>query len=230
MKLLTTNNTTTDERGVFIRMSTYADDEEEAPAATTEVGEDNDEGGQDSDDSKVYEVEEVKSKRTRGGRIEYLVGWIGYGEDEDEWVSIDCLGNCMEHVQKFENELEQVEVERNEALASKKRAETKRKVAQEDAQVDPLSEYEQERQGRISRNEHAIASLGILESKAELEGKKPNGQQIARDDILLVSPPNNPETEAEAGTDTEVHHQNLMDVFLNPLVYVNMYRRLILGN
>ena len=38
------------------------------------------------DDPGVYHVERLVDRRTRrGGRVEYLVRWRGYGEEDDTW-------------------------------------------------------------------------------------------------------------------------------------------------
>ena len=61
----------------------------------------------DTEEWKSYEVEKMVKKRTRkyGNRpvAQYLIRWLGYGPEYDEWRSLAALGNCMELVEEFES-------------------------------------------------------------------------------------------------------------------------------
>ena len=44
-----------------------------------------------------YEVERIlksRKARGRGGKKQYLVRWLGYGEEHDSWIHKDNLGNA----------------------------------------------------------------------------------------------------------------------------------------
>ena len=60
----------------------------------------------DTEEWKSYEVEKVVKKRIRryGNRpiAQYLIRWLGYGPEYDEWRSLSALGDCMELVEEFE--------------------------------------------------------------------------------------------------------------------------------
>ena len=55
----------------------------------------------DTEDDNQYEVEKVLNKRKRGGRVHYLVKWLGYGDEDNTWESEDNL-DCDEKIAEFE--------------------------------------------------------------------------------------------------------------------------------
>ncbi|XP_041847478.1 chromodomain Y-like protein isoform X1 [Melanotaenia boesemani] len=51
---------------------------------------------------ELYEVERIVDRRkTRKGRVEYLVRWRGYGTDGDTWEPESHLSTCMSYVHEF---------------------------------------------------------------------------------------------------------------------------------
>ena len=60
----------------------------------------------DTEHFKSYEVEKLVKKRVRKyGRTpvtQYMVRWLGYGPEYDEWRSISALSDCLELVEQFE--------------------------------------------------------------------------------------------------------------------------------
>jgi Integrase zinc binding domain/Chromo (CHRromatin Organisation MOdifier) domain len=54
-------------------------------------------------DDEEYEVQKIVGKRTRKGRTEYLVQWLGYGDEDNTWEETANL-SCPERIQEFETE------------------------------------------------------------------------------------------------------------------------------
>jgi hypothetical protein len=53
--------------------------------------------------AQEFEVERILGKRQRGGRTEYRVKWMGYGEDDISWEPADHVeGGAQDAIQEFE--------------------------------------------------------------------------------------------------------------------------------
>ena len=50
-----------------------------------------------------YEVEAIKDKRINDGKIEYLIKWAKYKDDESTWEPIENLENSKELIEEYEN-------------------------------------------------------------------------------------------------------------------------------
>ncbi len=51
-------------------------------------------------------VEKILDKRWRYGKIEYLLKWVGYSDDQNSWEPEENL-HCQELIKDFEEQLEQ---------------------------------------------------------------------------------------------------------------------------
>ena len=71
--------------------------------ATNEVILIEDSASEDDDDTE-YEVEKVLHKRKKGGRVHYLVKWLGYGNKDNTWEPEDNL-DCDEKIEEFEKKI-----------------------------------------------------------------------------------------------------------------------------
>lgn len=61
-----------------------------------------------STDAMEYEIERLLNKRVtkrgRGLSTQYLVRWLGYGPEFDEWYNVKDLGNAQELIEDYEQE------------------------------------------------------------------------------------------------------------------------------
>ncbi|KAL2623923.1 hypothetical protein R1flu_008168 [Riccia fluitans] len=51
----------------------------------------------------VYFLEAIRKKRTRKGKVEYLVKWLGYAEKDNTWEPYGNIAACSDHLADFEN-------------------------------------------------------------------------------------------------------------------------------
>lgn len=57
--------------------------------------------GEEEESGDYYEVDEVRDRRTRRGKVQYLIHWKGYGSDDDTWEDESGL-NCDELIRQFQ--------------------------------------------------------------------------------------------------------------------------------
>merc|ERR1712216_50649 len=62
------------------------DTQEKAAVEEEEVvDDDEDEGEEETGDEGDYEVETIEGSRSKNGRTEYYVRWVGYGDNDRTW-------------------------------------------------------------------------------------------------------------------------------------------------
>ena len=51
-----------------------------------------------------YEVEEILGVRTRHGKLQWLVKWVGYGNEHNTWEPKENLMHCQRKLEEFYRE------------------------------------------------------------------------------------------------------------------------------
>ena len=76
-----------------------------------------------NNDSEIeYEVEKIKDKRIINGKIEYLIKWMNYTDEESTWEPIENMKNSKLLIEEYENQHlnEENESNQNNKLGKKK--------------------------------------------------------------------------------------------------------------
>jgi hypothetical protein len=45
--------------------------------------------------SEIYQIKKILKSRTRKGKRQLLVRWLGYNSDFDSWVSVEDINNAQ---------------------------------------------------------------------------------------------------------------------------------------
>ncbi|XP_039123088.1 chromo domain-containing protein LHP1 [Dioscorea cayenensis subsp. rotundata] len=67
-------------------------------------------GGEVEDDvpkleDGFYEIEDIRKKRIRKGKLQYLIKWRGWPETANTWEPLENLGSCSDFIDAFEERL-----------------------------------------------------------------------------------------------------------------------------
>lgn len=81
-----------------------------------------------SETGEEYVVEKILDKRVVSGKVEYLLKWKGYGDEDNTWEPEDNLG-CPELIQAFEKQWEENQRKKKLEKDAKKRGSEKRTAA-----------------------------------------------------------------------------------------------------
>jgi len=95
-------------------------------------------GSDGEEEEEEYSVEKILDKRTKGGKVEYLIKWEGYPDSENTWEPQDNL-DCPEIISAFEAKKS---AKKEEPKKRKKEAEApaptkKKKVVEDDDDTKP---------------------------------------------------------------------------------------------
>ncbi|CAF0857369.1 unnamed protein product [Rotaria sordida] len=78
----------------------------------------------ESESENEFQVEAIVDKRTKGKKIQYLLKWKGYTDDDNTWEDKNNL-NCPELVKEFEENLKKKTNERKSIRKSEPKSKTK---------------------------------------------------------------------------------------------------------
>ena len=86
--------------------------DKDLPLQDADDGKSSDENSEDdnsSDKEGEFEVEEIRGKRIHRGKVQYLVKWVGYGEEDNTWEPVEHLVNSETAVNEYENIIQKKE-------------------------------------------------------------------------------------------------------------------------
>jgi hypothetical protein len=89
-----------------------AEQDKDLPLQDADDGKSSDENSEDdnsSDKEGEFEVEEIRGKRIHRGKVQYLVKWVGYGEEDNTWEPVEHLVNSETAVNEYENIIQKKE-------------------------------------------------------------------------------------------------------------------------
>lgn len=142
---------------------------------------DSDSQGSDTQGESEYVVERICDKRIVEGKVEYLLKWGGYTEDDNTWEPAEHL-ECKELVDKFEQEWAAKQAKKkpgpkpstSRAVMKKTTAKRKRPAPTSDSEVEiKSSESESDEKSKPTKR----ATKKVLNSDSDDEPVKPAKQE-----------------------------------------------------
>jgi len=113
-----------------------------------------------SEEEEEYTVEAVRDKRFNRGKVEYLLKWKGYPEEENTWEPSEHL-DCQELIQEFEK--------KRAAKAAARKEADKRKAGSSSSSSDAKKrkEYDEKPRG-FDRSLDPERIIGATDNSGEL--------------------------------------------------------------
>jgi len=109
-------------------------------------------------DEEEYSVEKVADKRTNKGKVEYLLKWKGYGDEDNTWEPSENL-DCQDLIEEFEK--------KRSAAKAKKEAD-KRKGGSSGSSDSKKRKGDDDRPRGFDRNLDPERIIGATDSSGEL--------------------------------------------------------------
>jgi len=111
------------------------------------------------EEEEEYSVEKVIDKRTNKGKVEYLLKWKGYGDEDNTWEPQENL-DCKDLIEEYEKK-------RGEARAKKKEAD-KRKSSAASGSDSKKRKGDDDRPRGFDRGLDPERIIGATDSSGEL--------------------------------------------------------------
>ncbi|CAG0894285.1 unnamed protein product [Darwinula stevensoni] len=120
---------------------------------------------EEEEEEEQYVVEKIIDKRIRGGKVEYLLKWKGYGDEDNTWEPEENL-DCQELIRDF-NAAREAEAKKDD----KKRKSDKNPAAgssADDKKKMKMSREEDSRPKGFDRGLEAEKIIGATDTNGEL--------------------------------------------------------------
>jgi len=115
----------------------------------------------DDEEEEEYSVEKVVDKRVgRNGKVEYLLKWKGYGDEDNTWEPRENL-DCEDLIENFEKK-------RKEKTDKKKEAEKRKSGASADSSSKKKKGEDDSKPRGFDRNLDPERIIGATDSSGEL--------------------------------------------------------------
>jgi len=112
-----------------------------------------------SDGEEEYSVEKVADKRTVKGKVEYLLKWKGYGDEDNTWEPSENL-DCQDLIEEFEK--------KRAAQKAKKDADKRKSAAGSGSDAKKKKGNDDDRPRGFDRGLDPERIIGATDSSGEL--------------------------------------------------------------
>ncbi|XP_041459040.1 chromobox protein homolog 1-like [Lytechinus variegatus] len=152
---------------------------EDGPEPADDAADKQNEGDSDEgeEEEEVYQVEKVVDKRTHKGKVEYLLKWKGYGDNENTWEPEDNL-ECPDLIEAYEKKIKEKEAQKRKSTsvngaagdvaAKKKRKEDEKKDASGPSKESKQAKHDEKKYRGFDRGLDPERIIGATEANNEL--------------------------------------------------------------
>ncbi|XP_072162591.1 chromobox protein homolog 1 [Bemisia tabaci] len=121
-------------------------------------------------EEEEFSVEKVLDRRMRGGKVEYLLKWKGYSDDDNTWEPEENL-DCPDLISQFEEQRKKRESTKKDEVSKKRKSTSSDKDAEKKslAPKPKKSQPEEDNKPRgFDRNLEPEKIIGATDSSGEL--------------------------------------------------------------